>query len=221
MSVVRIIIFGEGDHELGARFGRVLCNDNLPALPILVHRLLGCPKDVEYTCEHFASVPHVHGKGNKLRKKIQRAILQTKQEGYHAAVVVIDRDRRPNKERAVPLKQGRDLLANDPSPPCAVGTAIEAFDAWMIVDGKAIGVAGGNAGRPYGAPEKLVGKEGTEEHPKDVAASIFGSGTGLAAKYAIIAKHTDLDVLAKCCPKGFGAFAVDVETHVAPVLMPQ
>ena len=220
MSRVRIVVFGEGKHELGGQLDRALCSDVLPALPAFVHRVLGCPTDVEYICKRFASVPPVHGRGNKFRRKVHHVILQAKLMGCHGAIVVIDRDRKPDSQRLVPLKQGRDSLADGPFPPCAVGTAVEAFDAWMIVDGKAIGLADGDSARSHGAPEKLAGKEGTGEHPKDVAVSILG-GAGLGAKYAIIALHTDLELLARCCPKGFRPFAADVKAHVAPVLAAQ
>lgn len=218
MSRSRIVVFGEGKHELGGQLDRAICSDDLPALPAFVHRVLGCPADVEYICKRFASVPPVHGRGNKFGRKVHHAILQAKLMDCHAAIVVIDRDRKPDSERIVPLKQGRDSLADGPFPPCAVGTAIEAFDAWMIVDGKAIGVAGGDAGRPHGAPEKLAGKEGTGEHPKDVAAAILGGSAGLGAKYAIIALHTDLQLLARRCPDGFAPFAGDVKTRITPAI---
>jgi len=65
VSQVRVLVLGDGRHELGAVQGRSLNSDNLPALPLLIHRLIDCPAHVSYTCEPFRRTKPVHTKGHK------------------------------------------------------------------------------------------------------------------------------------------------------------
>lgn len=218
MSQLRVLVLGDGRHELGTDLGRSLDSDNLPALPRLVHRLMGCPAHVSYTCEPFHAVKPVHTRGHKYAKKVRRAIQLARQDGYQALAVVIDRDRKKDADRIVPLRDGRDAMASGSFPACAVGMAVEAFDAWMIADGKAVRTAEGDPAKTHPKPESLAGKEGTGDHPKDMAAVIFGSKAGLGDKYAVVAQHVDLDQLAKTCPKGFAPFAEDVRRHILPAV---
>ena len=142
------------------------------------------------------------------------------EEEFEAVVIVVDRDRNPNAERIVPLRQGRDEMTAGPFPSCAVGTAVEAFDAWMIVDGNAVKECEGVPTKTHLNPESLRGKEGkgVGQQPKEVAASIFGGSSGLAEKYAVVAKFLALDLLEKCCPQGFAPFADEVRQRIAPVV---
>lgn len=218
MNVRRVVVFGEGRHELGPDLGNNLAANHLPALPRLVHRLAGQPGETTYTCLLFRDVRPVHGKGHSLAKKVRNAVREAKLKGFAAAVVVIDRDRNADTERIRPLRQGRDLQGGEGYPPCAVGAAVETFDAWMIADPKAIMAAQGDAEKAHGSPESLDGKEGSARHPKDVAASAFGGKKGLSARYAAVAETVDLELLRKRCPKGFAPFANEVETRILPVV---
>lgn len=217
MSKRRIVVFGEGAHELGQRLDSPLSNDHLPALPCLIHRLLDEPDQAEYSCTAFKSVPAVHGKGPKFGKKVKRAILKAHQEGHQAAVIVIDRDAQPDAERIQAMRQARDEMVDGWYPPCAVTTAVETFDAWMIVDGKAIKESGGDHKNSHSDPEALDGRPGSGQHPKDKAAEIFGGLRGLGGKYAAAAKHADLGLLRRRCPKGFEPFAQEVEQQIGPI----
>ncbi len=218
MSALGIAVYGEGKHELGGKLGQALSLDSLPALPRLVQRLLEDPQEVAYTCFRFKDVRAVHTRGQKFGKKVIRAIRQARRDGFAALAVVIDRDAKPDSERVQALRQGRDALAGQEYPPCAVGTPVEAFDAWMITDPKAVRSAGGDHNQCRADPEKLDGKEGTGRHPKDVAGAIFGGKRGLASKYAAVAEKADLKLLRKNCPKGFAPFADEVETQILPVV---
>ena len=133
MSTIRIIVFGEGRHELGDRLRQPITENDLSALPRLVHRLSGGPCDIEYLCVPLKEANRIHGKAvNNFSRKAKGAIFRARQENCRAAVILIDRDTKPNRERIGALREGRDEMTAGPYPPCAVGTAVEAFDAWMM-----------------------------------------------------------------------------------------
>ena len=219
MSERGVLVFGEGRHELGSKLGVALAAEELSALPRLIHRLLGEPDDVRYTCETFKTVRAAHGSGGKFAKKTAAAVRRAKSRGSAAVAVVIDRDRRPDGDRLGALTAGRSFVEGVEYPPCAVGTAVEAFDAWMIVDGTAVRGAGGDSTKCHLTPEGLDGKERTGMHPKDRAADLLGSG-GLGDKYAAIAEVVDLELLERQCPKGFKPFADDVRERIGPAVPP-
>jgi len=212
-----VLVFGEGKHELGDELGVPLTAEQLPALPRLIHRLLGEPENVYYTCEPLKTLPAAHGSGRKFAKKTAAAVRRAQDNGFTAVVVLIDRDRQPDRDRLGALTEGRSHVEGVQYPPCAVGTAVEALDAWMIADGTAVGAAGGDSANCHPAPEGLDGKEGTGNHPKDRAAELFGRG-GLGEKYALVAEAVDLELLEKQCPKGFKPFADDVRERIGPVV---
>jgi hypothetical protein len=215
-----VLVISEGRHEMGAALNVPLNSKALPALPRLVHRLTGCPPDVTYACKSFTDVPHAHGKGHKYAKKAQQAIREAGQGGFDALAIVIDRDRRPDSRTLRPLRQGRDALAQEAFPACAIGTAVETFDAWMIADGKAAKAAGGDPAKTHPNPESLDRKEGTDKHPKDVADAVFDTegGSGLGPMYAVVAEHVDLELLENACPQGFAPFAAEVRERIRPAV---
>lgn len=215
---LRVLVLGDGANELGREFGRLLSADHLPALPRIVHRLLGEPGNVLYEPGVFRQVEHGRGKGKAFEKKTKAAILLAKHNGHHAVVIVRDRDRSPSAEKVDPIIRKRDSMIRPDLPPCAVGCAIETFDAWMIADGRAVHAAGGDPGKTHRSPESLDGKEGTGRHPKDVAAEVFGSKKGLGDKYAVVAANADLPLLVKTCPQGFKPFADEVRERIGPVV---
>jgi hypothetical protein len=155
---------------------------------------------------------------HRYAQNVLGAVLKAELDGQAAVVVLVDRDRRDNRETIAPLRAGRDAAARDSNIPCVVGQAVESFDAWMVADGKAIGAAGGSSSISHPKPEQLQGKEGTGDHPKDLAARIFGGSQGLGAKYAQVAAVVSIDVLKKACPDGFAPFAKEVEERLLPVV---
>ena len=215
----RIVVYGEGEHELGSELGKELSNDRLPALPQLVHRLLESPHDITYTCRKFKDVLHIHRRGSRLAKKVLGTMLRVKkEENFTAVIIVIDRDREKDKDRIGALQRGRDLAAETINTPCAVATAVETFDAWMITDPNAIEKSGGDKTLHRPEPENLDGKPKTGNHPKDLALEIFSDEDGLRDKYATVAQNVDLDLLSKNCPKGFEPFAQEVESIIHPAI---
>ena len=211
-------MLGDGPNELDRDWGHLLEADRLPALPRLVHRLLGEPAGAKYDARLFRRIEHVRGKGDVWRKKAEAAISLAQEHGFDAVVIVVDRDRDSKGGKCRPVFDGRDGMPGLGYPPCAVGCAIETFDAWMIADGKAVGAAGGDAARSHPSPESLDQEEGTGGHPKDRAIELFGSGRELTGAYAKVAAHVDLDLLEKLCPEGFAPFAEDVRDRIGPVV---
>ncbi|HUU23082.1 MAG TPA: DUF4276 family protein, partial [Phycisphaerae bacterium] len=188
-------------------------------LPRLVHRLLGSPDSIRYDCRPLRSVMHVHGKArNDFARKVKGAMRTAKLQGHKGVVVVIDRDREPDRKRIGALREGRDSMQADVPVPCAVGTAVETFDAWMIADPAAIRAAGGDASMSRPDPEKLDGRAETDRHPKVLATKAFGGRRELPQKYAEVAASVDIDLLRRCCPQGFAPFAAEVEERLLPVV---
>ena len=219
MAQVKVLVLGEGAHELGHRLNEPLSVEDLLALPSLIERLLNSPKTACYECRPFRLVGRARGgRARSYKRKVMNAIEQASIKGFAAVVILIDRDRQPDKDRIGALAAGRDSVLRAGSPPCAVGTAVETFDAWMIADGKAIGGAGGDQSRSHPSPEKLDGREQSGRHPKDVVERIFGGRAGLARKYAIVAAEMDLALLEKCCPNGFRPFAEEIRRWVEPAV---
>lgn len=226
MGNLKVLVIGDGEHELGHKHGVILDDGELPALPILVRRLVDATAAMSFTCRLFRTVgkarvreiftTRADARVAWVARKVLQGLTEAKRDGFDAVVVLIDRDRDPDSKRLRPLQQGRDThLDRALTPVCAVGTAVETFDAWMIVDSEAIKKAGGDPTMQHPDPEKLNGKEGTDNHPKDWAAKIFGGGKELGERYAIVAEHVNLEHLSRSCPKGFAPFADDVRASAA------
>ncbi|MFP4435407.1 MAG: hypothetical protein ACLFTN_13165, partial [Phycisphaerae bacterium] len=213
MSVKRILIYCEGKNEHGGCWDEERVGMDHPgALPRLVNRLLPEAADWSFCCKPWKNVKAPQGKGPLLARKTMVAMTRGGLDGFDAVVVVMDRDR--VRSRLNDLATGRDDSSSDissPFVPCAVGVAVETFDAWMIVDGGAAKCAGAEGANTHGEPEKLTGKEKSGNHPKDRAEDIFGGG--LTEAYSAVAPSVDLDMLRERCPNGFGAFADDVQYH--------
>jgi len=213
-----LLVFGDGPHELGATCTRH-SPSGLPALPCLIHRVIGSP--VSFSCETRLLKDvggHVRGKGHGYTKKVIAAILEARRDGFASVAVLVDRDRRGVQDTLHPLQAGRDASPAG-CPPCAVGVAVETFDAWMVVDGKAIQAAGGDGSRSHPDPEGMDGVESSGNHPKVRAAEVFGGGEGLGEKYAVVAKHVGIELLKKQCLKGFAPFAKEIEEFVRPAVV--
>jgi hypothetical protein len=218
-----IVVYGEGPHEMGPE-GIFEPGADLPALPRLVHRLLNEPADVRYVCIPFRKAAHTRPEtkpGSRLGrtgKKVFNAMRQAHRQGRSGLVVVMDRDDEPDAERIEQLRAGRDAAEASYPVACAVGTAVETFDAWMIVDGAAIGQAGGDGARSHPGAERLTGRDGKHHRAKARAIEILGEEDGLRSKYAIVAGCINLDQLKKCCPLGFKPFAEEVTRRLAAAI---
>jgi len=208
-----IYVFGEGPHEIGRLDDETLSEDALPALPQLVRRLLPADCDVRFKCRPIKDISthQVRGVGPSYRKKVSGAVRKACQAGATAAVIVIDRDRQNDRDRIGQLQEGRGSLDPGAYIPCAVGMAVETFDAWMIADADAMSAAmNGAQVQAHPSPESLGGTEARGGHPKTYAAEQLGGGQGLGEKYAVIAQHVHLGRLEAACPQGFRPFAREV-----------
>jgi hypothetical protein len=213
---LRILLVGEGTHELGSYRDEYAEQDDLPALAGLVRRLLGHHPSPRFFCRAAKDIRNIHrGKlGSRLSKKVYSAIWYAR-HGKHApldaVVLVIDRDGPRQAGRLAEMRQGRDKYGPNVVP-CALGLAIEQFDAWMIADPDAVRVAGGKPAEADQAPESI-------RDPKAAADRVFGTqhGTGLGPRYAIVASNADLDALEEACPEGFRPFADEVRERIRPV----
>lgn len=212
-----VMIWGDGSHEVGKGCNCPLKPGKLPALPLLVHRVLDDPSDVTYRCDRFINVHHGRERTRGFENKTRVAMMEARDRGCAGLVILVDQDRKTGKLRS--LKAGRDDISIGYHA-CAVGAAVETFDAWMIDQAQtnAITQAGGDPTQGHRAPESLTGKERTGKHPKVVAASVFGSGKGLGQKYQLVAEHLDLALLKKHCPKGFASFADEIRDRIGSAI---
>ncbi|RPI63996.1 MAG: hypothetical protein EHM48_01545 [Planctomycetaceae bacterium] len=139
-------------------------------------------------------------------------------EKYNAIVILTDRDGDKKSQRLDNIRRGRDEMGYE-YPRSAVGQAVEAFDAWMVVDGNALQAAGATGKQSHTDPETLDGKN-DDRDPKVLAMKYLGGSDGLGKKYAAIAAALDIELLDKCCPKGFRPFGKEVKENIAPKLSP-
>ena len=228
MREVRLLVLSEGKHEIGNTQSELTVGGDLPALPTIIQRVLGCPKEVRFTCRPFRTMGRARMRGRPVPEsagakgfasKTKQSIEVARRERFDAVIILIDRDRRPDAERLGALQRGRDEMTHTTYPQCAVGTAVETFDAWMIVDGRAIGLAGGDASKSHLEPENLDGKPERPDHPKTRALELFGKAD-VSDKYACVARELSLELLERGCPKGFCPFSKELEQRVKP-LFPQ
>ena len=238
MTQPRVLVMGEGPHELGPvppdadRKAWALEQGRLPALPLLVSRLLQRSAGVAYFARQTGrKKQHVHRNLRKRTppalsgraKRVLWAIRAASRDEFDALAYVVDRDRADGEASVADLNEGREAAGAGAAVPCALGVAVETFDAWMICDAEAIDKAGGKPGKAHANPESLDRKEGSGNHPKDVADAIFDTrrGTGLGPNYAAVAEHVDLPGLERACPQGFGPFAEEVRERIGPAAGPR
>lgn len=105
--------------------------------------------------------------------------------------------------------------------PAVLGLQIRTVEAWLLADATAFAtpLRGPRPALPR-SPEDLWGKVGapSSNHPKDVLKRIVRDLGGRAdrALAAKLAEAADLDVVARECPLGFGAFKRDLEQAFRP-----
>jgi hypothetical protein len=217
---VCVLVLGDGPNEVGTELDSPLPPSRLPALPRLIHRLVDEPSHACYRMRLFVRIPHGNGKGDAYEKKAKAAIALARELGCQAVVILRDRDRARTVNRLRPLQRGRDAAAIDgTNPPCAVGLAVETFDAWMIADGKAVAKATDcKTGRSHPSPEGLRGQEQTGDHPKDWARELFGGLDAMAEAYPKVAASVNIAFLETACPEGFAPFAEEVRQRIGPVM---
>lgn len=186
---MKALLVSEGKHESAG------------ALQALVQRI--APKITSCTwmdvkCEEI----HTHrGKGQGFFKRAVRWILEAKKRGFDVLVMVIDRDRNPERIGEIANAQVENRITA--GIPRALGIAIRTFDAWMLADEGALSSILAVRVDRQRSPEEIA-------DPKAICAALLvESDCGLWQRdmYAEVAKRIDLAQLEQRCPKGFGPFA--------------
>jgi hypothetical protein len=186
---MRVLLVSEGIHEEAG------------ALEALVRRVAS--KISSCTCARVSD-PRVrahHGKGQGYKKRALRWMLQARDEGYDSLILVIDRDRYPERVEELNEAQQEHVVTN--GFPRAVGIAIRSFDAWMLADEKALSSVLGSTVPMQPSPEDI-------SDPKGMCAELLQRSTHDLKQrelYANIAKEVDLQRLEQRCPLGFAIFA--------------
>jgi hypothetical protein len=146
--------------------------------------------------------------------------------GAEAAVIVVDRDRTPGRERLGKLVAQREGLRSDRERPLlvpiSVGVAVETIEAWLLADEVVLCEVLGlpHPAQPKGSPEALDGTPGQANHPKCVLNQHLSRDTHPGRHFLDqameIARHMDLEKVARVCPQGFAPFREDVISELGP-----
>ena len=195
---MKILLVSEGPHELGP-------DHSDGALDRLTRKMLR--SDASFTAmkvsDPSVKTHRLRGKGGGTEKRVRMWIRRAQREGFDAIILVIDRDKEPDRIRQMELVQDDENVTF----PRALGVAIVRFDAWMLADEQAIGKALGCQIDAQKAPE-------SNRDPKSDLRSLQRQSefdSGLPQLYALIAQHAKIDQLKHRCPKGFAPFAQRVE----------
>ena len=195
---MKILLVSDGAHDLGPGF-----EDG--ALERLTRKMLR--HDASFTTKK-ASDPSVKthrlkGKGGGTEKRVRMWIRRAENDGFDAIVLVIDRDKEPDRIRQInAVQEDQNVTFHR-----ALGVAIRSFDAWMLADEVALSKALGMQVAAQKSPESDADPKGTFKSLQEQ--SDFNAA--LPQLYALVAQHTRIDQLKGRCPKGFVPFARRVE----------
>jgi hypothetical protein len=184
---MKVLLVSEGKHELGG------------ALEALVRRLAASELELHHAKVSEGSIHTHRGKGQGFYKRAVRWLLEARKRGYEAIALVIDEDGHP--ERAAELTEAQQYSGVD--FPRAFGIAIQAFDAWMLADERALTSVLGCPVHRQPAPEDLA-------NPKQACRDLLAASNESFSQtemYARIAALVDLSLLEERCAKGFAPFA--------------
>jgi hypothetical protein len=189
------LLIAEGAGELGDEYESLV-----GALETLIRRLLpDVPIDIETDRVSSSRVRGFHGKGGRLFKRAVAWLREAKKCGFAALILVVDRDGEKDRVGQISRAQESDLVQLSR----AMGIAIEAFDAWMLADERALTTALGYTVDRQPDPESIA-------DPKESVRALrsqAGLDPSLPELYANIAHQIGLDLLAQRCPGGFAPFA--------------
>jgi hypothetical protein len=197
---VKVLLVSEGAQE-GQK-----AEEKPQALQALVRRVL--PESATYQWLDAHRLPRGNpfpGKGNGHFKLALRALKYATAKKFDAVVCVTDADRRQERIKEFDAAQESDRFGL----PRALGIPVEAFDAWVLADHKALSDVLGAAVSPQSSAETLDGGKGSPRHPKQICRSLMRRHEwkdSQAAFYAAVCGRADLEVIAARCPKGFQPF---------------
>ncbi|MDZ4780541.1 MAG: DUF4276 family protein [Planctomycetia bacterium] len=121
------------------------------------------------------------------------------ENNFELLIALIDEDDERQRHNEVELAQASDVF----SVRRAFGVAVQAFDAWMLADEKAISKVLGTVIPKIGSPERHRNPKARFLEVREQS-EVRESAREL---YRQIAKELDVDSLALACPKGFKPFA--------------
>ncbi|MBN2497486.1 MAG: DUF4276 family protein [Deltaproteobacteria bacterium] len=194
---MKIRVVGEGTRDVSTP------GKHRGALCVLVERALGVP---EWVVLEGRTLPRLHGRGG-ITEKAKLAV--TAAAGYDGIVVVVDNDGAPPSERIQALRKGAQAAKS--ATPCALGLAIQEFEAWMIADEKAL-----QSGLRLERPVKRQKKPEEIRDPKKVLNEIAGRRV-TGEELARVSREIDMESLRKRCPKGYGRFEEELKERIGPV----
>ncbi len=172
------------------------------ALPALIRRLNPAIKDVECEYANAAKVRAFRGKGDGFYKRALRWLIEAENRGHDALIFLIDRD--GHKNRSQQMDKAQDNIEGTMLPR-AMGVAVEAFDAWILADPRALSKVLGCNVQQQPDPETIKAQTA-----KARCVELLGeSQSGLRPRemYAEVLQTADLETLGKRCKRGFQPFA--------------
>jgi hypothetical protein len=207
-------IYGEGPTDVG-RSGASRTEPERPTqgvVPILVHKLCAEPSTMMVVRRAF---PYLQGKG--LRQKVIFVKRNPSHKNRAGAIFVLDSEG-DHPHKLDELVSGRDSA--NPDLPMAVGVAHPCIETWLLADAAAIASAFGLSSPPNVPqdPESLPAPWKNPSHdPKTVLGRFAGQSNVSSRDAWRIAQLANTDTVRQRCPKGFGAFAKEVEERIAPL----
>lgn len=213
----RLKFFGEGSDDVG-KHGSV----NEPnSIQLLVENILKIllkdNPDFEWNSNQIKKIPYHYGRGTILKRKVELAAAQAIAEGFDGAVFVIDRH--GNNNIVKEIMAGRDNFeSKGQSFHFSLGIAIEALEAWLLADQNTRRVIFGNkGGEDLGDIENI-------SNPKIIFEELFDNyyrdkdekpTKGEIKKK--LAYESNVEIMAKECPKGFKPFLQEIKDHILPL----
>lgn len=197
---MRVLLISEGFHEGDPDA------DKSQALRAIVQRVL--PLGTEFTWISVLHLPRGNpfpGQNDGHVKLALKAMWYATKNRFDAVVLITDADRKHERITQFDQAQGSTHF----SIPRALGIPVEAFDAWILADQKALSqVLEATVPLPR-LPERYTGGKGSPQHPKQVCKALmrkFGWTRRQREFYEAVCQCADLEVMAKRCPKGFRPF---------------
>ncbi len=192
---MKVLLVGEGPSELRG------------ALEALVRRIGLIDADVDHDRVSRRDIHAHHGKGQGYFKRAVRWMLEARNRGYDALILVIDEDGR--LERSHELAEAQQYAGI--SMRRAFGVAIRTFDAWMLADETALASVLQCAVPRQQDPETI-------NDSKRICSELLGNSDESMTSsqmYAAIARVIDLEILQIRCRNGFAPFAQRVQALCA------
>lgn len=149
--------------------------------------------EIEHAAVKSAVLHAFHGKGGGFFKRSIGWMLTAEKRGFDALILLIDRDREPERVEQINMAQNFAQLALRR----ALGVAIESFDAWVLADERALTRVLGRSVDAQKSPESI-------RRPKEVCEQL---GILQRDQYQEVCRTLDIELLIRRCPGGFAPFA--------------